>query len=167
MKPADINRALPHLFSELVYGAMSQGSFVLNSGDQGLMRALDDLSASDASRSVNGGATIAAHVQHLRIGLSLMNQWARERSDPYADPKWDEAWRVSEVNEAEWAEIRDGFRAEADQWREVLDSSLDVTDTELAGVIGSIIHVGYHLGAIRQIQRSTRGPRQGTFGAGA
>ena len=45
---------------------------MLNSGDVGLLRSLDTLSAGEASRAVNDGATIAAHAQHLRYGLSLM-----------------------------------------------------------------------------------------------
>lgn len=35
--------------------------------------------------------------------------------------------------------------------------------SELSGVIGSIAHLAYHLGAIRQIDKSSRGPKDGTF----
>jgi hypothetical protein len=34
---------------------------------------------------------------------------------------------------------------------------------ELTGMIGSIAHLAYHLGAIRQISKDTRGPKEGTF----
>jgi hypothetical protein len=69
--------ALSRLFAELVDGAQeSSGAFILNSGDIGLLRSLDNLSAADASRRANDGATIAAHAQHVRYGLSLMNRWA-------------------------------------------------------------------------------------------
>jgi hypothetical protein len=30
-------------------------------------------------------------------------------------------------------------------------------------LVGSIAHFAYHLGAIRQIDKSTRGPKEGTF----
>jgi hypothetical protein len=33
-------------------------------------------------------------------------------------------------------------------------------------MIGSVAHLAYHLGAMRQIERSLRGPREGTFVAG-
>ena len=56
-----------------------------------MLRSLARLSAADASRSVNDGATIAAHAQHVRFGLSLMNRWARDGGDPFADAKWGEA----------------------------------------------------------------------------
>ncbi len=157
---------LARLFSELADGANQWGGvFVLNSGDIGLLRSLDQLSAAAASRSVNAGATIAAHAQHLRYGLSLMNRWASEGGDPFADPKWDEAWKTSTVDNAQWDDIRSGLRDEVRRWIEVLRSPRQVTDVELSGMIGSIAHFAYHLGAIRQIDRSVRGPRGGTFSA--
>ena len=92
----EIGPVLTRLFSELVDGANDpNGAFILNSGDVGLLRSLDKISAADASRSVDAGATIAAHAQHVRYGLSLMNRWANEGGNPFADAKWDEAWTVS------------------------------------------------------------------------
>jgi hypothetical protein len=34
---------------------------------------------------------------------------------------------------------------------------------ELTGMIASIAHFAYHLGAIRQIAKDARGPKEGTF----
>jgi hypothetical protein len=76
MRSGDLDRSLPSLFSELVYGAPQAGAFVLNRGDPGLLASLEKLSPEDASRASHGGACIAAHVDHLRYGLSLMNRWA-------------------------------------------------------------------------------------------
>jgi hypothetical protein len=164
MHTREVSPVLAALFSELADGgAKPGGAFVLNSGDVGLLRSLDKLSAEAASRSVNDGATIAAHAQHLRYGLSLMNRWASEGGDPFADAKWDEAWKTSSVDDAEWDEIRSGLRDEVRRWLETLRSPRQVSDTELSGMIGSIAHFAYHLGAIRQIDRSARGPRGGTF----
>jgi hypothetical protein len=155
---------LARLFSELVDGARDpSGAFMLNSGDVGLLESLDNLSAADASRSVNGGATIAAHAQHVRYGLSLMNRWASEGGNPFADATWDAAWKTSAVDAAAWTEIRDGLRDEAHRWRNALKSPRDVAEVELAGMIGSIAHLAYHLGAIRQIHKDARGPKEGTF----
>lgn len=165
MNTSDITRSLTTLFSELVDGAKAPvgGNFVLNSGDAGLLASLDKLSAADASRSVHGGATIAAHAQHERYGLSLMNRWASEGGDPFADAKWDEAWKTSTVDEEEWRDIRSGLRDEAHRWLEVLGAPREVRSVELSGMIASIAHLAYHLGAMRQIATNARGPRQGTF----
>jgi hypothetical protein len=164
MRTTDTSPALAGLFSELVDGVRaSTGGFVLNTGDVGLMRSLDGISAADASRSVNDGATIAAHVQHLRYGLSLMNRWAEHGGNPFADARWDQAWTIVDVDAAAWDEIRSGLRHEADRWVGVLQTPRDVTEVEFTGLIASAAHLAYHLGAIRQIQKGARGPRQGTF----
>jgi hypothetical protein len=169
MQTDTIAPCLTTLFSELVDGAKSPagGNFVLNSGDAGLLASLDKLSAADASRSVHGGATIAAHAQHVRYGLSLMNRWAIAGGKPFADAKWDEAWKTSAVNDAQWAEIHTGLSDEAHRWLDVLGSPRDVSTVELSGMIGEIVHVAYHLGAMRQIAASARGPRDGTLSESA
>jgi hypothetical protein len=164
MNTTEITSSLNRLFSELVDGANHpHPAFILNRGDVGLVRSLEKLSAADASQSVNDGATIAAHALHLRYGLSLMNRWATEGGDPFADATWDEAWKTSKVDEAEWKAIRSGLADEAQRWLKALGTAREVSPVELNGLIGSIAHLGYHLGAIRQINKSTRGPREGTF----
>lgn len=164
MRTTDISNALARLFSELVDGAPAKGgAFMLNSGDVGLLRSLEKLTAADASRSTNDGATIAAHAQHVRYGLSLMNRWATEGGNPFADATWDAAWKISAVDARQWKEIFDGLRHETQRWNQVLGSPRDVIEVELMGMIGSIGHLAYHLGAIRQINKAIRGPREGTF----
>jgi len=158
------SRALSLLFSELVDGTTGRGdAFILNSGDVGLLRSLDKLSAADASASANEGATIAAHAQHVRYGLSLMNRWAREGGNPFADAKWDEAWKTSAVDAGTWAEIRTELRHETQRWLEILRSPRECRASELTGMMSSVAHLAYHLGAIRQISKSVRGPKEGTF----
>ena len=164
MRTTEIGAILAHLFAELVDGAASGGSaFILNSGDAGLLRSLDKITAADASRAVNDGATIAAHAQHLRYGLSLMNQWANEGGNPFANAKWDEAWKTGAVDTAAWNEIRNGLRQETQQWLRALKSPREVNDVELTGMAASVGHLAYHLGAIRQINKDARGPKEGTF----
>ena len=164
MRTADIAPILARLFSELVDGAAAGGGpFMLNAGDVGLLRSLDKISAAEASRSVHEGATIAAHAQHLRYGLSLMNQWARAGGNPFADAKWDEAWNTSVVDAGAWDEIRSGLREEARRWLQALQSPRDASEVEIAGMAGSVAHLAYHLGAIRQIDKAARGPKEGTF----
>ena len=166
MSTTHLSRILPRLFSELVDGANDpSGAFMLNSGDVGLLQSLDRLSAAAASRSLNGGATIAAHAQHLRYGLSLMNRWAAEGGNPFADATWEAAWKTATVSETEWEEIRNGLRDEAHRWMQALSSSRDVSDVELTGIIASIPHLAYHLGAIRQIDKDARGPKEGSYTA--
>jgi hypothetical protein len=164
MNTADTVSALARLFGELVDGTTDPGgAFILNTGDIGLLRSLDNITAADASRSVNDGATIAAHAQHLRYGLSLMNRWASEGGNPFADAKWDQAWKVSAVDDAEWQEIRTGLGEETHRWQKALHAPREASEVEFSGMVGSIAHLAYHLGAIRQINKRSRGPQEGTF----
>jgi hypothetical protein len=164
MPTTDLHKAMRQLFSELADGTADQrGAYILNSGDVGLLRSLDKLAAADASRGVGGGATIAAHAQHVRYGLSLMNRWATDGGNPFADATWDEAWKISEVTEAQWEEIRQGLGEESRGWRDILGAPRELDRVGLKGMIASIAHVAYHLGAIRQIAQQARGPKDGTF----
>ena len=163
MRTDELTKTLTRLFSELTEGTHPRGGFVLNTGDIGLIQSLEKLSARDASQSTNGGATIAAHAQHLRYGLSLMNDWASNGGNPFANAKWDEAWKTSTVDEPQWQEIRNGLRGEIANWKAVLNTPREVVDIELMGIVGSVAHIAYHLGALRQINKESRGPREGTF----
>jgi hypothetical protein len=46
---------------------------------------------------------------------------------------------------------------------QALGSPRTVSGIELAAIIASIVHLAYHVGAIRQINKDARGPREGTF----
>ena len=147
------------LFSELIDGPAAQGGSMLNAGDAGLVRSLEGLTAAAASAiPVNGGASIAAHVEHVRYGLSLLNRWAQGERNVWSSADWAASWDRSMVGEREWAALRQAFEAEARTWREALRASRDYTEAELNDVIGSVAHLAYHMGAIRQIDRSIRGP---------
>ena len=164
MNTAGIAASLARLFAELVDGTGAfDGGYILNTGDGGLLASLAKLSAADASRSTNDGATIAAHVQHERYGLSLMNRWATQGGNAFADAKWDEAWTIREVDARQWDEIRHGFKDETRRWLDVLRTPREVSETELNGMVASIAHFAYHMGAIRQIHKQARGPKEGTF----
>lgn len=163
MRTDDLTKTMTRLFSELVDGAHPTGGVVLNTGDIGLLRSLDKITAAGASQRANDGATIAAHTQHVRFGLSLMNEWATNGGNPFANAKWDEAWKVSTVDEAQWREIREGLGDETKRWRAILQTPREAAELELRGMFGSIAHLAYHLGAIRQINKTVRGPKEGAF----
>lgn len=158
MNTAELAETLTTLFTELVDGAPEGMCYMLNPRDPGLLGSLDRLSAEAASASSEGGATLAAHVEHLRYGLSLMNRWAGGEPNPFATADWTAAWNTTSVSDAEWQQLRAGLRDEAHRWRATLGTPRDVARMELNGMVSSIAHLAYHLGAIRQIDRTTRGP---------
>jgi len=155
-----LQSSLPLLFAELTEGPSGNASYMLNGGDPGLLRSLDSLSAEAASRSsFGGGASIAAHVDHLCYGLDLMNRWHDGDPDPWSSADWTRSWQRGAVSEREWDELRDHLRRATRRWHTALGTLREVSSIELNGVIASIAHLAYHLGAIRQIDRSTQGPK--------
>ena len=157
MHTADISPTMTTLFSELVNGAPNDGAYMLNAGDEGLLRSLDKLSAQAASALTTTGSSIAAHVDHLRYGLSLMNRWSAGEN-PFGNADWSVSWKKTTVSDEEWKTRRAELRTEATRWLEALRTPRDVQPVELNGIVGSIAHLAYHLGAIRQINQATRGP---------
>ena len=152
--------ALPALMSELLHGApdIKTSTYMLNRGDEGLLGSLERLSAAQASASSQGGATIAAHVEHLRYGLSLLNSWGPDDHAPWSTADWTAAWRTTSVDDAQWRSLIAELRREAETWLETLRQPHDYTDDELKWFIGNTAHLAYHMGAIRQIARDARGP---------
>ena len=160
MNTRDIAPVLATLFAELVEGAPASGGFMLNAGDAGLLASLDRVSAAAASRLTTTGSSLAAHIDHVRYGLSLMNRWSGGEN-PFGDADWGASWKKTTVSDDQWRTLRSELRAEATRWLAALRTPRDVQDIELNGMIGSIAHLAYHLGAIRQIETSLRGPTEG------
>lgn len=156
---ATLHRALETLLAELVYGHEREQSYILNTGDRGLLHALDQLSAHAASAVPPGGrASIAAHTDHLRYGISLMNRWSEGEENPFASADWAASWRKVEVSEDEWARLRADLRSELERWLGTVRQPRDLHPIELTGMIASVAHLAYHMGAIRQMDRAARGP---------
>ena len=160
MNTAGISKTLATLLAELVNGASKDGGYMLNPGDEGLLRSLDKLSATEASALTPTGSSIAAHVDHVRYGLSLMNRWSAGEN-PFAGADWSPSWRRTTVSEAEWRQRLADLGSEASRWLAAVAQPRDVDEIALNGMIGSIAHLAYHLGAMRQINQSLRGPAEG------
>src|SRR5438094_9856160 len=156
MNTREITASLHTLFGELIDGPPG-GAYMLNRGDIGLLASVDKLSAADASRTHAGGASIAAHVDHLRYGLSLMNRWA-SGENPWANADWTASWRKTTVSGPAWRRLRDQLRDEIHRWLQTVRTPRDVNDIELIGMAGTVAHLAYHIGAIRQMNGASRGP---------
>ena len=157
MNTSDLGDTLPALFTELVDGAAQDEAYTLNRADPGLLRSLDKLSATAASAITRTGSSIAAHVDHLRYSLALMNRWSAGES-PFETADWSASWKKTRVTAAQWRQLRDDLGDEAHRWQENLKKPRELDQSELNSVAGSIVHLAYHVGAIRQIDLTARGP---------
>lgn len=162
-KPDALTETLAQLFAELIDGSPpSDEAYMLNPRDPGLLRSLDQLSANAASKPAPaGGASIAAHVDHVAYGLELLNRWSDGDPNPWASADWTASWRRGSVTDQEWTALRERLRDLARRWHQALARPRDYAPVELKGVVSSIAHLAYHLGAMRQIDRSLQGPGAG------
>ncbi|QOV91387.1 hypothetical protein [Humisphaera borealis] len=144
--------ALSKLLVELFAGPPQGEAYILNQGDPGLLRQLESVSAEAASsRPMRGSTTVAAHVDHVTYGLSLLNRWAGGEANPWADADWSASWKRGVVSDLQWRKSRDELRQQAQLWEDRLAARADWDDMSAAGAISSAAHTAYHVGAIRQI----------------
>ena len=159
MSTAQLATPLATLLTELVDGSAPTGGYMLNKGDVGLLRALDTLSAEQASRIVSGGSSIAAHVDHVTYYISLMNRWAVGEKNPWKSADWAASWRRVTVDDGAWSQSRAALAEELRQWTAFIKEPRDVEERALTGILASVVHLAYHLGAIRQMDRRVGGPQ--------
>ncbi|HOC17715.1 MAG TPA: hypothetical protein PKK95_05575 [Vicinamibacterales bacterium] len=145
------------LLAEALHGP-SANAYFLNRGDRGLLGSLEALGAEAASLRPNGRSSIAAHVEHLRYGLNLLNGWARG-DDPWPDANWAASWLRQRVSEDEWLHLRRALAEEAHAWLEAVKQPRAWRDPAATEALGSIVHLAYHLGAVRQLAEAAAGPR--------
>jgi hypothetical protein len=144
--------ALCKLLTEIFDGPPGNEAYLLNPGDPGLLRQLDSIDAAAAStRRMPGKTTIAAHVDHVHYGFTLMNRWAAGEANPWADADWNASWQRTTVTDDQWQSLRDRLRRDVDTWRKAVAARNEWDDMTAAGALSSAAHTAYHLGAIRQI----------------
>lgn len=145
-------RALSKMLTEIFDGPPGNEAYLLNPGDPGLLRQLDSIDARTASsRPMPGKTTIAAHVDHVWYGLTLMNRWASGDPNPWADSDWNASWQRGIVTDDEWRTLRDRLREQVKAWQNIVATRTEWDDVTAAGALSSAAHTAYHLGAIRQI----------------
>jgi hypothetical protein len=145
-------RALSKLLTEIFDGPPGNEAYLLNPGDAGLLRQLESIDAGAAStRPMPGRTTIAAHVDHVHYGFTLLNRWAAGEPNPWADSDWNASWQRGNVTADEWRKLRDDLGRQADAWRKAVANRAEWDDMTAAGALSSAAHTAYHLGAIRQI----------------
>jgi len=145
-------RAISNMLTEIFDGPQGQESYVLNAGDPGLLRQLDTIDASAASkRPMPGKTTIAAHVDHIHFGLSILNRWAAGDSNAWAGADWNASWQRPSVTQDQWRTLRNNLRREAETWKKFVDARTDWDNLGANAALSTVAHTAYHLGAIRQI----------------
>lgn len=145
--------AMVALLSELIDGPAAAGTnWVLGGGDGGLCDTLENVSAEAASmHPMAGRTTLAGHVEHLRFSFDVFNRWAGGEKDVFQTTAWGKSWGGGTLTAEQWRAQRDDLRAQAHAWRDAAAAREDWDTFSLTGATGSVVHLAYHLGAIRQL----------------
>jgi hypothetical protein len=122
------------------------------SGNAGVFATLDGLIAAEASDPTALGTSIAGHASHLAFHLEVSVRWANGDRGPF---DWKGSFAPREVDEAAWAATRARVRAAYAAMVAHARATHDWPEDEAGGLAAALVHVAYHLGAIRQIQKLT------------
>lgn len=149
-----LTRVFQERYRELLEGMPAgEPTWVTSGGREGgVYGLLDTLSAEQASRQVSGGSTVAAHTEHLRWAIALVNAFFRG-AQPGGD--WSESWKVSTVDEAAWANLCKALRKEGDELLAHIPAKHSWTEEfAVNGALASLGHTAYHLGALQQMAKA-------------
>ncbi|HEV3050649.1 MAG TPA: hypothetical protein VGX50_10085 [Longimicrobium sp.] len=148
-------RAVLPILSEAFAGPADPRSthFVNNEPDCGLFGTLEALTAEEASTPLEDGrATAAAQAEHLRFSLDVSTRWLRGERE---NADWPASWAVQRVDEDAWTELRIALRRAYEDFVVVIHQ-VPMNAELLEGMVASVAHAAYHLGALRQIALGAR-----------
>ncbi len=118
----------------------------------GIFPTLETLSAAEVSMEIND-ISIVAHTEHFKFYLDRLCEFIEGRTEPV---NWEQSWLIDEVNEEEWAHLRESVRK---SYENVLRTfaAVEVWNGDNIGEAAAILaHTAYHFGAIRQIVKAVR-----------
>jgi hypothetical protein len=116
-----------------------------------LFETINALDAGQASTpAVEGGTTIAGHVEHVRFYLEVIER--DMEGTPQENVNWRDSWRVQVVTDTEWNALRTSLRSQLELITGRIESYDDWnSEGRLGGTMAILLHTAYHLGAIRQL----------------
>ncbi len=145
----DFVNSLNYLFKETFEGSPPQGSIYLDKGI-GVFNTIENLDAQTVSRA-GSSTTIAAHVEHLRYYLDVLNNFMQGIVQA-AD--WDKSWAKKEVSVEEWEDLKKNLHKSYEAVLEAYQKIEGWNEDKMTEAMAMIVHTAYHLGAIRQLAKS-------------
>jgi len=151
----DFTNNLIALLNETFEGpSHALGSSYLENG-AGLFQTLDILTAEAASHAPYAGApTIAAHCAHLAYYVRVNHNCAKGQ-EQHVD--WPSSWRLQQVGDQEWEELKGSVRREYGALIETIESLETCEAREIGEIMPIVAHTAYHLGAIRHALKNLGG----------
>ncbi len=120
--------------------------------DSGIRNTLKAVTAEQASRRPGNHPSIASHVRHMTFHLRVSYEWI---AGDHSKRDWKGSFLPYEVTPEEWAALQEEFEAVRQEFLRFMKTlPPEKLITEGAGM-GTIAHLAYHLGAIRQLLPGT------------
>lgn len=145
----DFVQNLTDLLRETFEGTNGGSSHYIDGRGRGsFLETLDRLSADEASTPLaEGGATIAAHVEHTRYYMSVLRRFID--AEPDVRPDWPGSWTTRTVTDDGWTRLKAALRDEYDATLAHLAGVETWDDEPIGGYLSVLAHGAYHLGAVR------------------
>ena len=146
--------SLRTLLRETMFRAAADEAYVINRGEPGLIDTLRSLSAEVASTPPGPGRKpIVSHANHVLFGLELAGRAIDGDMKAFEGADWDDAWKLEQVDDAEWADLLRRLEAQAEHLLQEGPTYEHWNAMVLTGMFGIAAHTAYHLGAVRQMLR--------------
>ena len=147
MKQAILEQVV-ELLRETFEGALpGQGTQYLDHSS-GIRATLSGLTAEQASRRFEGHPSIASHVRHMNFHLRVTAEWIH---GDHSRRDWAASFEPHTVTDAEWAAVQKNLEASRAEVIRTLEGLSPEQFIEEGAGLGSVAHLAYHLGAIRQL----------------
>ena len=140
---------LRDLLRETFGGTGGEAShYIDGKGHGSLLETLKRIDSVLASKPLKpGGATIAAHTEHLRYYMQTLQRFMAD--EPGVHPDWPGSWKTRIVTSAEWEVLKTLVRKEVAALLNNVDQVDTWDDERIGGALSILAHSAYHLGAIR------------------
>lgn len=152
MKDAVLKELTEILRETFEGGLPGQGTQYLDH-NSGIYPTMDRLTAEQASFSWQGIPSIASHIRHMHFHLQVVVEWMdgkRHKRD------WLASFQPYTVTPEEWQQLKTDFEATRQVF---LDRMQQLSESEIAEDMGhgTVAHLAYHLGAVRQLMHLVDG----------
>ena len=139
------------LLKELFFGPDKDAVWVINPTDQGLLSLLQGVTHDQANRTlIKGRAGIAGHANHILFHLGLINR-SMKGENAFANADWEGSWKIGELNGKEWSTLISDIRAAVVEAAGHLSDPFEYDQIALTGTLALAVHIGYHLGEVKQL----------------
>ena len=145
-------QSLLYLFRETFEGSPEGSPSAYLDRGIGIFNTLDELTAEQVSREING-SSIAAHTEHSKFYLDRLCEFLNGRTEQV---NWEQSWLIEEVNEEEWTALRNAVRKSYEGAVGCFAKIEDWNETRVGMAMGMLAHTSYHLGAVRQMTKKVK-----------